>query len=121
MTTLNFVVDYLYKNGYTFIIHLDWKQEVTPLSYKVLKSLLKNFGVSIELSKQEQYGKRAPISTNNVFTDFDLALKNHGFQMSFIDTGGDEYMIIVHKTDDLNAVRKAIKEIGYGYRSTPIN
>ena len=56
-------------------------------------TLKENFNQQIELPKQEDYGERASVSYTNVFKDFDKALNQIGFQLSFIDTNGDEYIV----------------------------
>ena len=62
MTTLNYVIDYLYQKGNYFIICLDWKQEITSLTHGVNHTLTENFNQQIELPKQEDYGPRTSVS-----------------------------------------------------------
>lgn len=113
MTTLNYVIDSLYQKGNYFVIHLDWKQEISSLTHGVNWTLKKNFQQQVELPKQDDYGDRASVSHKNVFKDFDKAINKIGYQLSFIDTDGDEYIIVVHKTEDLEKVKNAIRKIGY--------
>ena len=113
MTTLNYVIDTLYQKGNYFIISLDWKQEITSLTHGVDYTLKENFNQQIELPKQEDYGKRASVSYDNVFKDFDNAINKKGFQLSFIDTNSDEYVVIVHKIEDLEKAKIATRKIGY--------
>lgn len=113
MTTLNYVIDALYQKGNYFIIHLDWKQEITSLTHGVEYTLKENFKQQIELPKQEDYGEKASVSYNNVFKDFDKAIGKIDFQLSFIDTNSDEYVVVVHKTKDLEKAKSAILKIGY--------
>ena len=113
MTTLNYVIDALYQKGNYFIISLDWKQEITSLTHGVDYTLKENFNQQIELPKQEDYGKRASVSYDNVFKNFDSAINKKGFQLSFIDTNSDEYIVVVHKIEDLEKAKIAIRKIGY--------
>lgn len=113
MTTLNYVIDSLYQKGNYFLIQLDWKQEIRSLTYKIEYTLKENFNQQIELPKQEDYGERASVSYDNVFKDFDKALSKIGFQMSFIDTNSDEYIVVVHKVEDLEKAKSATLKIGY--------
>ncbi len=113
MTTLNYVIDSLYQKGNYFIISLDWKQEITSLTHGVNYTLKENFNTQMELPKQEDYGERASVSSDNVFKDFDDAIKKKGFQLSFVDTNSDEYIIVVHKVEDLEKAISAIRKIGY--------
>ncbi len=76
-------------------------------------TLKENFNQQIELPKQEDYGERASVSYTNVFKDFDKALNQIGFQLSFIDTNGDEYIVVVHKAEDMEKAKSAILKIGY--------
>jgi hypothetical protein len=113
MTTLNYVIDCLYQKGNYFIICLDWKQEITSLSHGVNYTLKENFNQQIELPQQEDYGERASVSFDNVFKDFDNAINKRGFQLSFIDTNSDQYVVVVHKVEDLEKAKSAIRKIGY--------
>lgn len=113
MTTLNYVIEYLYQKGNSFIICLDWKQEITSLTHGVNHTLTENFNQQIELPNQEDYGPRASVSYNNVFIDFDKAINKIGFQLSFIDTNSDEYVVVVHKVEDRDKAKSAILKIGY--------
>lgn len=113
MTTLNYVIDALYQKGNYFIISLDWKQEITSLTHGVNYTLKENFNQQIDLPKQEDYGESASVSYDNVFKDFDGAINKNGFQLSFIDTNSDEYIVVVHRIKDLEKAKNAIQKIGY--------
>lgn len=113
MSTLNYVIDCLYQKGNSFIINLDWKEEISSLFHGVNQILTGNFNSEIELPQPENYGERASVSSDNVFKDFDKAINEKGYQLSFIDTNSDEYVIVVHKIEDLEAAKNAIRKIGY--------
>ena len=113
MTTLNYVIDCLYQNENYFIICLDWKQEISSLTYLVNHTLTENFNQKIELPKQEDYGLRASVSYDNVFKNFDNAINKIGFELSFIDTNSDQYVVVVHKIEDRDNAKIAIRKIGY--------
>lgn len=113
MTTLNYVIDCLYQKGNYFIICLDWKQEISSLSHGVGYNLTENFDLSIDLPQEDKYGERASVSFDNVFKDFDKAINENGFQLSFIDTNSDQYVVVVHKIEDIEKVESAIQKIGY--------
>ena len=114
-TTLNYVKDYLDNNEIHFIMALDWKQEITALVWRINSSMKDNFNESIELPNPEVYGKNKSVSYKNVFIDFDNAVNKKGYKLGFINTDGDEYVIIVHKTADEKEVENAISKIGYNY------
>lgn len=115
VTTLNYVKDYLDRNGIHFIMALDWKQAIGDLVWRVKSALKDNFNVIIELPNPAAYGERASVSYKNVFKDFDSALRPQNFKIGFIDTDADEYVIIIHKTMDENEIVEAVGKIGYGY------
>lgn len=103
----------LYQKGNSFIICLDWKQEITSLTHGVGQNLKENFDLQLELPQQEDYGNRASVSYDNVFKDFDKTLNQNGYQLSFIDTNSDQYVIVVHLIKDLDEVKSAVRKIGY--------
>ena len=96
-----------------FIICLDWKQEITSLSHAVNHTLTEDFNQQIELPRQEDYGLRASVSYDNVFKDFEEAINKNGFQLSFIDTNSDQYVVVIHKIEDRDKAKNAIRKIGY--------
>lgn len=114
-TTLNYVMDFLDQNKVSFILRLDWKADIEDLEW-VLKSALKdNFNLSIDLPSPANYDKKASVSTDNVFEDFDKPLRQNGLQMGFVDTKSDEYIIVLHRISDKEKVENAVIEIGYDY------
>jgi len=114
-STLNYVMGYLDDNAIHLIMALDWKQEIRDLEWRVSSSLRDNYGLKIELPNPKKYGDNKSVSSPNVFKDFDLAVRKEGFQLSFIDTESDEYVIVVNKITDSDKVSNAIKKIGYNY------
>ena len=113
LNTLSLVISYLDSNGIHFIMAMDWKQEIKDLNWRINSSLKDNFNTEIELPNPEIYGENKSISFKNVFKDYDDILRINGFQITFIDTNGDEYIIIIHKTIDEIDVKKVVKKIGY--------
>jgi len=113
MTTLNFVLDQFFQKGVHLFIVLDWKQEIQDLKSGLDSSLRDNFNIIIDLPAPDKYGEQQTVSHKNVFNDYDQTLRKINFQLSFIDTNSDEYVIVVHKTKDELAAIKAIKKMGY--------
>lgn len=113
MTTLNDVMHYLDRHMIHFIMALDWKQEIRDLAWRVRSSLKDNFDMVIELPKAEDYGEDASVSSPGVFRDFDKAIGTQGFKLGFIDTNSDEYVIVVHRANDVDTVHDAVKKMGY--------
>jgi len=114
-TTLNYVMAHLDRNSIHFIMALDWKQDIADLVWRIRSALKDNFDLMIELPKPTTYGERASVSYKNVFKDFDDALRFHNFQIGFIDTNSDEYVMIVHKTEHQDKVIEAVRKVGYDY------
>lgn len=114
-TTLNYVMDYLDDQKIHFIMALDWKAAVEDLEWRIGGALQDNFGISISLPQQADYGPRASISYHHVFTDFDRPLRAIGFQIGLINTGSDEYVVLVHKIADKEQVALAVGQVGYPY------
>lgn len=113
ITTLNYVIDWLYQERNYFIICLDWKQEITSLTHVVNHILTENFNQQIELPKQEDYGPKASVSYDNVLKDFDKVISKIGFQLSFMDTNSDQYVVVIHKIEDRDKAKNAIQKIDY--------
>jgi hypothetical protein len=115
VTTLNYVMNHLDQNGIHFIMALDWKQAVKDLVWRIKSSLQHNFNLTIALPDPITYGARASVSFPNVFKDFDNSLRIQNFQIGFIDTDADEYVIIVHRISDEPEIVEGVKQIGYRY------
>ncbi len=118
MTRLDYVMEHCKDQNLYFIISLDWKSEIENLEWRLWQSLRKNFNQLIALPDLEDYGQRASVSHEGVFADFDKPLRKVGLQMGFIDTQSDQYIIVVHKSIDKQAVADAVKLIGYSYYET---
>ncbi len=114
LSTLNYVIDYLNENDLFFIMSLDWKQDIETLEFEIKNALKNNFGLETNLPNIDDYEKKS-VSFDNVFEDFDKPLREIKFQMGFIDTQSDEYVIVIHKIEDKEKVIKAIHQIGYEY------
>ena len=114
MSTLNYVIEYLNENNIHLIMSLDWKSDVSDLGWRLSSSLKDNFNKKFTFPLLENY-REMSVAHDHVFEDFDKSLRSKSFQMSFIDTKSDEYVIIVHRTEDKEAVEQAVRKIGYEY------
>lgn len=114
-TNLNYVMNYLDEKKFSFIMLLDWKAPVEDLTWRLTTSLQENFLMVIPLPDEADYGKGASVSFDHVFTDFDKPLRKRGLQMGFIDTQSDEYVMMIHKTEDRQGAEEAVAKIGYRY------
>lgn len=117
MSTLNYVIEYLDINNVFFIMSLDYKQDVETLAWVITTSLQNNFQHYVELPSINNY-QNMSVSFDNVFEEFDEPLRSIEYQMGFIDTESDEYVIIIHKVHQKKEIEKLINIIGYNYFDT---
>lgn len=102
------------EDDFHFATQLDWKEGVDTLEYCVERAVRFNFGESISLPTQANYDEMDSISSNKqIFSDFKTILAGYGLKLGCIDTESDEYIIIVYKIVDEDAVIKATDDIGY--------
>lgn len=114
-TTLNYVIEFLYKEEISFIMSFDWKSDIFNFESQLIIYLKENYNSTIEMPKAENYDFTASISYDNVFEDFDRPLRKNGLQLGFIDTQSDEYIVIIHKVVDKEIVGNLVNKIGYKY------
>jgi len=112
-TTLNYAMEHFDNNSIHLIMALDWKQEITDLKWRIESALENNFQVKADLPNPSKYGEDNAVSGKNVFIDYNNSINNVGFELSFVDTNSDEYVIIVNKIQDSTKIEKAINKIGY--------
>lgn len=98
-----------------FISILDWRSAIEDLVWRIETSLKQNYDTVIELPSEHQWEPQASISYDNVFKTYDNALRQHGFQLAFMNTGGDDFALLVFKTAQKDRVEEAVKLTGYGY------
>lgn len=114
-STLNFVMRHLDENQIQFIMAFDWKADIKDLSWRISSALKNNYSQEFELPNLDKYPANSSVSYDGVFDDFRNSLNSHGFELGFIETDGDEYVILVHKKTDTNDVSHAVLDIGYKY------
>ncbi|WKK75271.2 hypothetical protein QYS49_27490 [Marivirga salinae] len=111
--TLNYVMEHFDNNSIHLIMALDWKQEITDLKWRIESALKSNFRVTADLPDPSKYGEDKAVSDKNVFIDYNNSINREGFELSFVDTDSDEYVIIVNKLQDSTKIATAIDKIGY--------
>lgn len=111
-TTLNFVINFLKDNKMHFIMDFDMKSEIENLEWNIQSALKENFGVAITLPKAADF-KYKSISGNGVLGQFDKRLRENGFQISCINTESDEYVILIHTSNNQKNIEDCVKRIGY--------
>ncbi|WP_118975278.1 DUF6630 family protein [Taibaiella koreensis] len=113
--TLNYVQEYLDDHQIHFIMGLDWRAAVEDLEWRVSAALNDNFGIQLSLPRPEDYPPRTSVSYDGVFSDYDAPLRAAGFQIGLINTGSDEYIVLIHRIGDKEAVARAVGQTGYPY------
>lgn len=114
-STFNYVIEYFQKNQFHCLRFFDWKQDVQDLESFIKTALKTHFETTISLPNAEKYGEDASISADHVFDDYDESLRSFGLQLGFIDTESDEYIIMIHKTTDIDEIEQAVNSIGFDY------
>lgn len=115
LTTLNYFMELLDTNQLNFIMQMDWKAGVEDLEWLLSTQLQRQYKLHLELPKPQHYDEMTTVSANGIFKDFDRVLRHNGLQLGFIDTQSDEYVAVLHRVNDKEAVEEAINSIGYGY------
>lgn len=110
-TTLNFVNEFLNQQKIFLFLVLDWKAGIADLNWILNLALEKNFNQKVELPSTDNYPERASVYFDNVFCDYKKALNKSGFNISFIDTGSDQYVLVLHKSSEKNLISKSIAGI----------
>lgn len=98
-----------------FISILDHRSAIEDLVWRIETSLQQNYDTVIELPPPGQWPAQASVSYDNVFKTYNNSLKKYGFQLGFINTGGDDFALLVFKTVQKPRVEEAVKLTGYGY------
>lgn len=114
-TTQNFVLHWLNEQGIAWICALDWKSEIRLLRSKLEQQLAGNSAAEVGLPSPASFGEFSSVSQPMVFVSYGDAFREFDFQFGFIDTESDEYAIFVHRAEDADAAREAVRKIGYSY------
>lgn len=120
-TTLNCVNEFLDENNILLFMVLDCKEEISELRSKLVLAKKKNFNTTIELPDTMNYPDRASIYFDNVFYDYTRSLNNAYFDLSFIDTDSDEYVILVHPINKKESINTSIKAIEPKQQTATVN
>lgn len=108
--TLDLLINYTNDEHISFIIPLDWKAGIDDLDWHIKLILEQNFQVFLSLNINTD--NDITISHDGAFKTFDDALKIYGYQLGFISTDSDEYLILLHLVSDRSAIKKSIDIIG---------
>ena len=112
-TTLNFVNEFLNQKKIFLFLVLDWKAGIADLNWILNLALEKNFNQKVELPSTDNYPERASISFDNVFCDYKNKLNKADFDISFIDTDSDQYVLLLHQLSEKDIVSESITGIEF--------
>lgn len=112
-TTLNYVKEFLNQKKIFLFLVLDWKAEIADLNWILNSAFEKNFNKTIELPSPKDYPERASVSFDKVFCDYKKALNKSDFDLSFIDTDSDQYVLVLHKTSVKGTISEYINGIEF--------
>lgn len=114
-STFNYVLEYFQKKKWYCLQFFDWKQEVQDLEHFIQLAVTNHFETTVRLPHPSTYGTEASISSEGVFEDYDQKLRDIGLQLGCIDTDSDEYILVIHRIDDIEAIAQAALDIGMDY------
>lgn len=94
-----------------FIITVDWKESIEELEAWVSDAVKENFEKTFRFDTGGKYNEESTVSDEGLIASFDQQLQKIGLQISMIETGGDEYQLIIHAVDAADEVLQAMKII----------
>jgi hypothetical protein len=114
-TPLYSLAEFSDQHQISFIMGLDHRSGIEDLEWRVTSALKHNYDTVIPLPPVSEWPVKASVSSDGVFKAYIDALKPHGFQIGFIDTQSDEYIIVVFKIAQQPNVASAVRMTGYNY------
>ncbi|HBK70149.1 MAG TPA: hypothetical protein DDZ39_00575 [Flavobacteriaceae bacterium] len=104
---------YTIKKGHKpLFMYFDWKEGVYEFKDQLEDILQNNFALN-ESASLGSFTEESQIFEDGVLEYFDRFLRARTLQLTCIDTGGDDYLFVVHKIENFQAVKKQIKSIGW--------
>lgn len=101
---------YCEDNNIPFIWRLDWKTDIDALKACIELSL-SNFGIQAILPTATNFPRGTSISSDNVLESFNYVLQQEKLQLQLITSNDDQFLIIVHRKKDKQAVDAALHQI----------
>jgi len=114
--TIHILIEQTSNTKNEVIIALDWKHPLDEFKTVIEHLVKNNYSLnSLNLNSKYDNESKYAITGTEVFRDFDEDLKKYGLCIGFIETGGDEYMLFVHKIENKLKIYKLLKENGLNY------
>lgn len=115
--TFNHFRMYMNHNGIAFLITLDWKESIAEMEAWVEEAVKENFNKDFTFDRKGEYDDSSSVSDKGFFGAFDSQLRMLDLQISFIDTGGDEYVLFVHRVNTHSRVKQLLEILELPYQS----
>jgi len=109
-STLNYLSSQLQDSGLLQFFSLDWKTEILELDSLIEQSIKQNFALKVELNVSSKFSNQSSISSKGCFTQFKSDLKLYDMEMKILDSGGDSYIFLIHKTENDIEVSRLLNE-----------
>lgn len=116
-TAYNEFCIYLNHNQIPFILSLDWKEAVGELEAWINSAMEENFNKTFRFNYGGIYDENSTVSDIGLFVAFDNMLRKSNFQISMLETDGDEYRLIIHPVDVIDKVINAVSIMGLSLNS----
>ncbi|MFV0345923.1 MAG: hypothetical protein ACK5IQ_06705 [Bacteroidales bacterium] len=114
-SALHYFIEFLEKNNVSFIMRLDWKAEPETLEWMINSVIEENYKLKIVLPNPQNFDDSSTVSDEGIFEVYDKVLRENKLQLGFVDTQADEYIAMVHRTQDQEKIRKIINVIEADY------
>jgi hypothetical protein len=112
-STFYYVLHHLDEKKINFFIHLDWRAGLDDLEYFLKKYSKANFSTIIDFTVAEGYSPQSSISEQGVLRAYDQALRAQGLALLSIETGGDDYALLLCLLPNEDAVKQAIAVLDF--------
>jgi len=107
-TTYDEFRGYLMENYIPFIITLEWDTPVGEIESWISSAVEDNFRKIFEFDRGDKYDENSIADDKGLFRTFDSQLNKIGLQINTIKKN-EEYQLIIHSTDVIDEVIKAVK------------
>lgn len=110
---LNDTIEFVDDNEIYFLNSLAYDGESEDLEWRINLTLKNNFNLTIQLPLPNELGDDYDFCCKELFNIYDDIIKKSGFQISLLDRNEPEFIVIIHKTEDFEAVKNNFKKLGY--------
>lgn len=112
-STLNYLSTKLQDGLLLQFFSLDWKTEILQLDSLIEQSLKQNFVLNINLDVSSKFDHQSSISHEGCFREFRNALRSQAMELKILDSGGDNYIFLLHRSKDNERILELLEEIEF--------